>query len=332
MSGADHSLELPAPLLNVCTPQVDALPSIQQLRQTESSRYLKSRRYQQNALSQFATGFGYLASMVILGLSLILVFEKVDLYFQIIVCGVGVCWLVLGLAAISALQERPIEAAIETDNCMKYAFSSMLAACRDMCTFKQLFMFLGIFLFYQGPAFAVRDVILRKAKMYCWPEQFLMFLGLVIWAASTAGTWGFYHLQARVIHVKNKAMIIGHVLACAVVCLWAIFGNLGEDNEVELYLICILYGVNRGSMQSYSRSLFAGFVPEDRECAFFSLYTAAAAASDIIGALFTMMIAVQTGSLTNGLIYIFCLLVTAAVVFMAVIRPNVGVEQAGRGV
>ena len=88
--------------------------------------------------------------------------------------------------------------------------------------------------------------------------------------------------------------------------LWAVPGlfndKFGLVNVWEMYLVGVIYGLNIGSIQSYSRSMFTLMIPPNRESEFFGLYEVTDKGSSWIGPLIIAVIS-NYWSLRWGIIY-----------------------------
>ena len=89
-------------------------------------------------------------------------------------------------------------------------------------------------------------------------------------------------------------MLLIHLLLMSIIPLLAIPGlfndKFGLVNIWEMYYLGALYGLNIGSVQSYSRSMFTLMIPKKRESQFFGLYEITDKGSSWIGPLMVAMV------------------------------------------
>jgi len=126
-------------------------------------------------------------------------------------------------------------------------------------------------------------------------------------------------------------MIALNLALIALVPLYGITGfastSLGLRTGYEMYIAVAIYGLNLGSVQSYSRTLFASLVPPGRQSEMFALYELSDKGSSWLGPLVVAVIAQSSGVLRYGFIYVlFMLLVPIAMLYFVDVQG--GREQA----
>lgn len=103
---------------------------------------------------------------------------------------------------------------------------------------------------------------------------------------------------ARVIIWTNVTWfgILTDNLSLALVTVWACPG-VGLTSPEEFYAAAIIYGLNGGSLQSFSRGLLSAMTPSSYEAQFFSVYEFVNKGTSWLGPLIVGWVADATGSI-----------------------------------
>ena len=124
------------------------------------------------------------------------------------------------------------------------------------------------------------------------------------------------------------------VLNCLLMTLTPGYGLLGFASSTlgyrrwwELYLGVIFYGLNLGSVQSFSRSTFGSMVPEGMEANMFALYNITDRGSSWIGPAVVAAVLSRTNNIRYAFIYPCCMLL-APMVLLLLVDVQRGVHMA----
>eukprot|EP00951_Prasinocladus_malaysianus_P007133 scaffold51337_cov36-Prasinocladus_malaysianus.AAC.1 len=126
-----------------------------------------------------------------------------------------------------------------------------------------------------------------------------VYVAVIIPLAAAAGNFGYLRLQ-RTFKIASKTMLLINLYFFLVIVLWGCLGFLntvfGLRQIWEVYLFGVLYGLNLGSVQSYSRTIFTDFIPPGAESRFFSLFEITDRGSSWLGPVIVSVIVQFTGT------------------------------------
>jgi len=144
-------------------------------------------------------------------------------------------------------------------------------------------------------------------------------------AAACAGVFILFKVQ-QLLGTSNKRMLLAEMLVLAAVCIVGFFTKL---DGIFYYICGGTLALLMGSLQAYSRSLYAQLSPTGMEAAMFSFYTITDKGSSLLGAAVIAGVHTTTGSYRGVLWYCFFAFVVS-VAILASIDVNEGQRQAGR--
>jgi UMF1 family MFS transporter len=116
----------------------------------------------------------------------------------------------------------------------------------------------------------------------------------------------------------RRSILLGIVFYGLIV----IWGMLIQDKN-EFYMLAAMVGLVQGGVQSLSRSLFAGLVPQDRYGQFFGFYNMVGKSSTVLGPVLVGMTAYLTGSPRLGIASLALLFIVGGLL-LARVRPAAG--------
>lgn len=144
-------------------------------------------------------------------------------------------------------------------------------------------------------------------------------LSILIMLSPTSAAIGnfFWEWAARRFQISAKTVIVLNLFLMAIVPAWGILGlvtsTLGFRQGWELFLGIVLYGFNLGSVQSFSRSLFASMTPRHRMAEIFAIYETTDKGSSWLGPLVLSAFAQSVGNVRWIFIYILVMLILPAI-------------------
>ena len=153
----------------------------------------------------------------------------------------------------------------------------------------------------------------------------LLLLLVPLFAGVGGIFWNWVHATGR---LTAKQII---VVNCVLMTLTPAYGLLGfADGRLgyrrwwELYLGVIFYGLNLGSVQSFSRSTFGSMIPEGMEANMYALYNVTDRGSSWIGPGVVAAILSATGNIRYAFLYpIGMLLVPMALLYFVDVQRGV---------
>merc|ERR1712194_155840 len=132
----------------------------------------------------------------------------------------------------------------------------------------------------------------------------------------------------RLLGASSKSVLLvqlGLLTVCSAMCV----GGVITDVSGGLYIALAPVMLTLGSLQAYSRSMFAQLIPVGQEAKMFALYVIMDKGSSLIGTLVTGVVHTTTGEYDPTFWYcIFAFVVGAILLFF--VDPVDGKAQAGR--
>ncbi|RNL69140.1 MFS transporter [Sinomicrobium pectinilyticum] len=121
---------------------------------------------------------------------------------------------------------------------------------------------------------------------------------LLIQVVAAAGAWITSRISA---HVGNIKTLAGINMFWVIICIYAYF----VISPVQFYIAAAFVGLVMGGIQSLSRSTYSKFLPETEDTAsFFSFYDVAEKIGIVIGMFLYGFIAQVTGSMRNSVLFL----------------------------
>ncbi|MGS2741193.1 MFS transporter [Sinomicrobium sp. M5D2P17] len=126
---------------------------------------------------------------------------------------------------------------------------------------------------------------------------------LLIQIVAAAGAWITSRISARMGNIKT---LTGINMFWVIICVYAYF----VTSPVQFYIAAAFVGLVMGGIQSLSRSTYSKFLPETEDTAsFFSFYDVAEKIGIVIGMFLYGFIAQVTGSMRNSVLFLGALFV-----------------------
>ena len=195
--------------------------------------------------------------------------------------------------------------------------------------------FLLIYFVYSDGYGTISSVgVLYALEKICMPSMRLGLMVILINIMAAAGNLLFMRLQRRLGYGSKKMVVLN--LAClAVLPVWGMLGfvegsTIGLKSEAELYGFAVVYGLNLGSVQSYTRTLFCDLIPRGREAQFFSLYEITDKGSAFIGPAVVAAIRTGTGELRYAFVYLLVVMILPIVLLHYGVDEKQGMLDVGR--
>ena len=110
------------------------------------------------------------------------------------------------------------------------------------------------------------------------------------------------------------------MLGIALYALIVLWGTLMQ-NKKEFYMLAVMVGLVQGGVQSLSRSLFAGLVPQERCAQFFGFYNMVGKSSTVLGPALVGITSYATGSPRLGIASLVLFFIVGGLL-LARVRPT----------
>jgi UMF1 family MFS transporter len=243
---------------------------------------------ERDRVSSRGWAFGYLGGGLLLAVNLVMVtaHDAIGLSTEgavrLSLLTAGVWWAGFTLIPYLGLRDRPAVAVDPTaGGLIASSFGQLMVTLRHLAGYRQTWMFLLAYLFYNdgiqtviyaSSIFAQEELGLSSQQLITsiLLVQFVAFGGALLFGRSAAryGAW--------------RSILGGLVLWCLVVAA----GYVLPAHQFGAFLaLAVLIGVVLGGTQALSRSLYSQLIPRGREAEYFSLYQAAERGTSWFGTL-----------------------------------------------
>ena len=310
----------------------------------KSDEKVKAREIAQNRMSSLGFAAAYASSLLlaVLGACIHLTSggSKPDNGFltdRICIAMHGIWWALMSVPAWLWLKRRPGPSA--TGGKAQRIFSGWIAAWRllkEAGRYPETFKFLLCFLFYGDTINTVAIVgVLFATQELCisTPTMALVLIEILLFA--TLGNLFYLYIYKR-FNLNPKSILLWILGVYCFVCFWGCLGlwssQIGMRNEWEVFMFAAVHGFHTGSLQSFSRTMFADLIVPGREGQFFSLYQITDKGGSWLGPLVVTLIQNATGSLRQGFVFLMVVTALSAIAFWFLVDHQKGMLQVGRNV
>jgi UMF1 family MFS transporter len=262
--------------------------------------------------------WGYFGSVLCLVVCLIVVIgmsataENNIVPFSICVAIGGIWWLAFASGTtFRFLQPRPGPPLPAGEAYLVYPFKRMFQTARAAGTMPETLKFLlAWFMFSDGfnTISSVGAIYANTSVTYDGIGKgigiSLLLLIVPLFAGFGGIFWNWVHSSGR---LTAKQIIVANCVLMTLTPAYGLLGfadaRLGYRRWWELYLGVIFYGLNLGSVQSFSRSTFGSMIPEGMEANMYALYNVTDRGSSWIGPGVVAAILSATGNIRYAFLY-----------------------------
>jgi len=201
--------------------------------------------------------------------------------------------------------------------------------------YDQVLMMLLCFYFYSDSYNTIASVgVLVAQSELCLSSVALLFIIFLILICANLGGIFFLWLQRR-LKLSTKSMVLVVLTIYLFIALWGSLGvvpgsTVGFKNPWEAYLFGVLHGFGLGAVVSFSRALYAEFLPPGKEAEFFALYAVTDRGSSWMGPLVTAVLYQTTGEMRWIFLYLLVMVALPMVLLFFFVNQRKGELAAGR--
>eukprot|EP00741_Cyanophora_paradoxa_P003063 tig00000663_g2974.t1 len=292
------------PLLVDSTPTVRAAEAL-----GEEERLIVAERVS-NKMSSYGFASGYLAGMLLLLVSvpvLYLLSEDTLEGYRICILAAGLWWFLFSLFTFAWLLARPGPPLPRGERYLAASFRQVRATLGNIRSLPHTALFLAAYFVWSDGYNTLATLMglladslveLRGVALAC--------LLVEVPLCAFLGNYLFLHLQFG-LDVRPKTILFANLALLALLPVYGALGfaawsPVGLKAAWEMYLFGALFGLNLGSLQSYSRSTFAHLIPPGAEAQFFAFYEMTERGSSLLGPALVSAVVQASGSLRWGLL------------------------------
>lgn len=277
---------------------------------------------QQDKLSARGFSMGYIGSVVLLIICLVLIqggfFESEKLPTQISFVLVGVWWIGFAQYTYAYLPQGTRKDTDEVQNIFTNGFKELKNIWSELGDNLQMKRYLGAFFIY---SMAVQTVMLVATYFGTeeveWGENGattgLIISILLIQLVAIAGAFVASSLSRK--H-GNINVLIGINVVWACVCIYGYF----VTTPIQFYITAAFVGFVMGSIQSLSRSTYSKMIPENSldTASYFSFFDVAEKIGIVIGMLLFAVVGEITGSMRGSILFLVVFFILGIILLLRV--------------
>eukprot|EP00520_Triparma_pacifica_P000612 CAMPEP_0118647030 /NCGR_PEP_ID=MMETSP0785-20121206/8386_1 /TAXON_ID=91992 /ORGANISM="Bolidomonas pacifica, Strain CCMP 1866" /LENGTH=921 /DNA_ID=CAMNT_0006539091 /DNA_START=195 /DNA_END=2957 /DNA_ORIENTATION=+ len=229
----------------------------------------------------------------------------------------GLWWFVFALPMFFCLKTRPgpeFPADVKSNalSAMTFSWRRIIASLYSMRHIPETVKFLIAYFWFSDGINTVANV----AILFASDELNMNILGLTILAAEGPffGTFGmkmfrFYQVKKKKSTKEMLILALWVLLTLPVYSFLNYFNeNLGLAQANEMFLVCIVYGLTLGPVQSYARTFYTDLIPPGQEAEYFGVFEISDRGSSWIGPLVAAAFYEAFGTVRHAMWYLFVII------------------------
>ena len=275
-------------------------------------------------VSSFGWAMGYVGGGLCLALNLAMYKLMDDKVLAVRWCFavVGLWWFVFSLPAVFWLKERATPKPRPPGrSLLSLGFSDVASTLRNLRRYKQLFLFLLAFLFFnQGIETVISNAAPFGVKEAGMKDDGIMVLVLVIQIVAAVGAFVFGRFAER---SGCKKVIFFSLFIWLGVLVFAFF----TTTSGMFWVLGISVAVVLGGTQALARGFFAQLTPPARSAEFFGFFAIGGRAAAAVGSLLFGTVSQLTGHMKWGIVSL-AVFFFAGMILLAKVDDKAGIEAA----
>lgn len=266
-------------------------------------------------VSSFGWALGYVGGGLCLAINLVMYKLMADKVFAVRCCFavVGLWWFVFSLPAVLWLKERATPKARPPGaSLLSLGFADVLSTLRNLRRYKQLFVFLLAFLFFnQGIETVISNASIFGAKVAGMMEDDLMLCLLVIQGVAAVGAFVFGRFAER---AGSKKVIFLSLFIWLGVLAFAFF----TASKGMFWALGISVAIVLGGTQALARGFFGQLTPPARSAEFFGFFAIGGRAAAALGSLLFGTVSQLMGHMKWGIVSLAVFFIAGMVLLLRV--------------
>ncbi|KAF2157157.1 autophagy-related protein 22-1 [Myriangium duriaei CBS 260.36] len=292
-------------------------------------------------ISSYGIGFGYLAALVVLIFSILIVRATGESNFslRLVLFFVGCWWVLFTIPAAYCLRPRPgppIEAAnkgISLDpepqkqswlSYLTYSWKNLGKTIVRARRLKDVLLFLAAWFMVSDAIATVSGtaILFAKTTLNMKPAA-LILINIITTTCGVCGAFSWNRVS-RALGLTPTRTILACVILFELIPLYGLLGFIpavrrwgvgGLQQPWEMYPLGAVYGFVLGGLSSYCRSLFGELIPEGSEAAFYALYAVTDKGSSVFGPAIVGAITDATGEIRPAFWFLAALIAVPIIPF-----------------
>ncbi len=275
-------------------------------------------------LSAKGFSFGYIGSVILLVLSLVMVLKpelfgitSASLPARLSFLLTGIWWAGFAQIAFRKLPQNPYHKKPEGS----YIFNGvkeLRKVLREVQHLPNLKKFLGAFFFYNmGVQTVMYVATLFGDKELRLPASSLITTILILQLIAIGGSYFFAWLSSKLGNIKALSVAV-------VIWIFVCAGAYFVRGEFDFYALAAVVGLVMGGIQALSRATYSKLLPETTDHAsYFSFYDVTEKISIVLGTAAYGLVEQLTGSMRNSVLFLVCFFVLGLVLLLRVKKRSV---------
>ncbi len=217
----------------------------------------------------FATGFTGQFIFLCINFALLTFMTDAVWAVQVNVALCGLWTMVFGGYCFYHLKTRPGPALPAGENYASVSVKQVVKTFKSCTELPQLFLFLGAyFIFSDGCSTLAGSAAVFAAVELKMKSADIMLGILLVSVAAVLSCILWFNVEKK-LGVPPKWILILNLI---ILGLMPVYGMVAMTCQWEFYLMCFIFGLQTGSQQAYTRSIYSSNVPQGHEAEYFSFY------------------------------------------------------------
>eukprot|EP00520_Triparma_pacifica_P020309 CAMPEP_0118671000 /NCGR_PEP_ID=MMETSP0785-20121206/21767_1 /TAXON_ID=91992 /ORGANISM="Bolidomonas pacifica, Strain CCMP 1866" /LENGTH=557 /DNA_ID=CAMNT_0006565853 /DNA_START=231 /DNA_END=1904 /DNA_ORIENTATION=- len=241
----------------------------------------------------FATGFTGQFIFLIINFAIFTVMaDNAGFAARLNVALCGVWTLIFGGYCFYHLKTRPGPPLPEGENYASVSIKQVTHTFKSCSELPQLFLFLGAYFIFSDGCSTLAGSAAVFASIELQMTSGDIMLGILLVSVSAILSCVLWFNVEKRLGVPPKWILIMNLV---ILGLMPVYGMVAMTCQWEFYVMCFIFGLQTGSQQAYTRSIYSANVPQGHEAEYFSFYEVTDKGTAWAGPLVVGMVFDKTG-------------------------------------
>ena len=262
-------------------------------------------------------GIGFFGQLLFQLITIFVTFENVApqglklMHLRTAIATSGLWILLLSTMTFLGLKSRPSPPLKQGESYIGLSLKQTLVTILSFKELPELGKYLGAFFIYSDGI----QTIAATSSVFATIELGLnvkeLTLGMIIVSLSSFISVHLWKFLLKQFSLQPKTILMANILIMCYIPISGIF----MTTKLEYYIAIIVFGLVSGSEQSFSRSIYAQYIPSGHEAEYFSFYEVSDKGTAWLGPLIVGIIFSYTGSYRKGFVTMIGFFIIGAYMF-----------------